>query len=111
MSGWTFLEYDRFTGLRKALLSDQGDGKIRVRYVEDVEPILERNKALQNNPGRYERQKKAGLVHVGSIPPTVQIEWMRRYGVNIYDKNATKKVMALLNSPEWSYLKTTRKKV
>ena len=109
MSGWALFDYDRFTGLRTALRRD--DDKIIARHYEDVEPVIERNKRLQNDDTRYKRQKKAGFVHVASIPATVQIEWINKYGVNIHNKQQTKEVMALLNKPEYRYLKTTTKRI
>jgi len=109
MSDWKMLDYDRFTGLGTALRRD--GNKIIARHFEDVGPVIERNKRLQNDDSRYRRQKKAGLVHVASIPPTVQIEWINKYGVNIHNKQQTKEVMALLNRPEYRYLKTTTKRI
>lgn len=111
MSGWLPFEADSYTGLRKDLYHDEADKKVHIRYTQDVEPLLERNKYLQNHGSKYERGKKEGMAHAASIPPVVQIEWLEKYGVNIYDRNATKKILELLNRPEYRYLKTTTKKI
>ena len=104
--GKRFLEYDAERGLRidYERLDDEGGG-YRFYYTQDVEPLLESNKA-KVNAGRDYYAADPDLWRVASIPIVVQYEWLRRYGVNIYDPDHMKRVEQLLNDPEWRYLKT-----
>jgi len=83
------------------------DDKLVVEHVQDVEPYLERNKRWQNGGNR---QREEELTKVASIPNVVVLKWLRQ-GVNVYDKNDQHKVAALLNSPEYRYLKTTDRRI
>lgn len=81
------------------------DGTIHIETAQDVEPILERNKALQTFNDGY--TKSRDLARVASIPVVVIYEWMRRYGINVFDPAHEAKVRKLLNDPEWRYLRTS----
>lgn len=83
------------------------DTRLVVEHVQDVEPYLDRNKRWANGGNR---PREGGLCKVASIPNVVVTEWMKR-GVNLFDKNDQQKVAALLNSPEYRYLKTTDRRI
>lgn len=104
MSGLLTSEHD---GLGVVTNYHREDGKLVVEHVQDVEPYLERNKRWANGGNR---QRGGELTKVASIPNVVVMKWMRM-GVNLYDKNDQKKVAALLNSPEYRYLKTTDSRI
>lgn len=83
-----------------------------IEEVQDVQPILERNKAIQNTGGKgklsdYSRQGiKNSWWHTATIPNGVQMKWRQEHGVDIYNKNHWPKVRQLLNSPDYRYLRT-----
>ena len=86
------------------------DGKNLVRErIQDVEPILDRNKALQNAP-----QSKSELMghHIASIPLVIVEKWQNDYGINILDTakhgkaEITKFLRRMLADPDWQYLRT-----
>ena len=85
------------------------DGSMTVQRTQDVEPILDRNKAFQNTP-----QKKSELMghHIGSIPLIIVEKWANEEGFNILDTGkhgkaaVTKFMKRKLADPDWQYLKT-----
>lgn len=57
-------------------------GEYAIEYRQDVQPILDENKARQNysdgwSPGRH-------FKHVAHIPDSVLMEWMKQDGVNMF---------------------------
>lgn len=84
------------------------DKKVYIVRQQDVGPILEDNKRMQLTGTGYSRDKF--IQFLARIPVVVIEHWLNK-GVNIFDKNDEKKIMALLNDPEWKYLKTIDGKV
>lgn len=81
----------------------QDGGKIVVKHSDDVEPILEHNKALASlndgwSPSRDMRR-------AASIPMIVIEQWMRE-GVDVFNPDHAKEVRRRLNSSEWRHLRT-----
>lgn len=99
------LEYDETRGLRIDFEAD-GD-QIHLHYTQDVEPLLESNKAKQL-AGRDYFASDADMWKVASVPVTVQYEWIRRYGVDPLLPEHQDLLARLLNSSEWRYLKTAQ---
>ena len=99
-----FFEYDAFRGLRIDY-SETDDG-LALHYTQDVEPLLDLNKAKQN-AGRSYYAADPDMWKVASIPIVVQYEWMRRYGIpDVTKPEYQPLIRKLLNSNEWRYLKT-----
>lgn len=96
---------------------DEQNDLTTIEEVQDIEPLIEFNKAQQNHDvggamGLNEvsrRGIKNGWWHVARIPNGVQLEWRRRYGINIHlwgrDDWTTKKMRQLLNSREYAHLR------
>jgi hypothetical protein len=82
-----------------------GDGSFAIRRFEDVEPIVERNKALQTAGDGYSATRE--WRRVASIPVTVQMQWINRYGVDPLAKGNEALLKRLLNDPEWRHLRTS----
>lgn len=88
-----------------------------IEEVQDIDPLIEFNKAQQNHDaggamGLNEisrRGIKNGWWHIARIPNGVQLEWRKRYGVNIHLWGkcdwTTRKMKQLLNSREYAYLR------
>lgn len=81
------------------------DDGFLLRYEQDVEPILDLNKAKQSAGREYYARDK-DLWRVASIPVVVQMEWMTKFGVDVLDEEHWPRVQKLLNSNEYRYLKT-----
>lgn len=101
--GKRLLEYDAERGLRIDFIPD-GD-KFHLEYTQDVEPLLDYNKAKQSAGREYYAADK-DMWKVASVPIAVQYEWIRRFGVDPLKPENHKMLAKLLNDPEWRYLKT-----
>jgi len=95
------LDYDPFTGLMTFHDYDETEDKTFISYEQDVEPILDRNKRAQNEA----TGPMGDMVHVASIPSSIQLKWLIEHGVDITNKDHMPKVKRLLNNSEYRYLK------
>lgn len=80
------------------------DGTLHVRREQDVEPILDNNKALQNTP-----QKTESFRHVGSVPNVIIEKWLLEDGAPILSMSSHefgKFIRRKLNDPDWAHLRT-----
>lgn len=100
-----FVDFDADRGM--ATYEDMYDGKMQVHYRQDVEPVLEYTKTLRNE-GATDYGIKNDLWHYAQIPAVVILEMRFKHGVDVFDKNAQKKVFELINR-EYPHLKTTNK--
>lgn len=100
-----FFDFDPLTGVTEKLAFE--DGKIHVRYEQDVEPILDYAKALNAQGLTDENWKKHGAALYAVIPPVVQGQLLKK-GVNFLDPNDIGKVLDEVNT-NYRYLKTTDK--
>ncbi len=82
---------------------DSDGDKLIVNRVQDVEPILERNKALMTHDDGYSEARD--VRRAASIPNVIVEQWMKE-GVNIFDKDCAAEVRRRLNSSEWAFLRT-----
>jgi len=89
--------------------SDPTERKYHFERIQDIQPILDNNKALQN-----EAQEWAGdWHHIGSIPNVVMEKWMNEEGVNILKMPAEEWgqfIKNKLRQPENMWLRTTNRK-
>jgi hypothetical protein len=81
------------------------DYGFQLHYEQDVEKILDLNKAKQRAGRDYYAQDKE-MWRVASIPITIQMEWMTKHGVDIHNDDHWPRVQRLLNDPDYRYLKT-----
>ncbi len=76
-----------------------------IETVQDVEPILERNKALQNDDaGGWSPTRE--LRRAATIPDIVILKWRREDGIDVYDPDHWPAVKRKLNSSEYRWLRT-----
>jgi hypothetical protein len=71
----------------------------------DVEPILDRNKALAS-AGREHYASDKDMWHAAEIPVGIILEWQVKHGVDLFDPDHWDGVKRLLNSNEYAYLRT-----
>ena len=106
------LDYDPLT--KESVYVDYlGDGVMELYHEQDTRAIIEQNKARQADKTKFKRQmrKKGGDVwHYATIPNIVILKWKKELGVDLFNKNDEKKVMSLLNSPDYKWLRTSDKK-
>jgi hypothetical protein len=105
------LDYDPNTGVSEIFHYDQMTGDVHIETRQDVDPILDDNRTLRNDEQYTRDGIKNGEWHFARIPIWVQVKWLNEYGREnwpMHPKNS-KLLFRLLNSSEWSYLKTTNK--
>lgn len=95
------LDHDRETGISTFHHYDEVEDTAAIETVQDVTPILERNKAQQLEGFN----KRSDMWHAATIPSVVQLEWITKYGVDLLNKDHFSAVKKLLNSSEYSHLR------
>lgn len=79
---------------------------ITEQIVQKVDPVLEMNKTLRN--AGYD--KKANIRKVAEIPIALIEEWKNLYGFDWFTASQAERA-AILNNPEFAFLRTTEEKV
>lgn len=86
------------------------DGDLVVNRVQDVEPIIDANKALQSVA-----QKWAGdFHHIGTIPNVILEKWINESGVNILampNEEFGQFIKRKLRDPDNAWLRTTSRRI
>jgi hypothetical protein len=88
------------------LTLDRSERLIVSERIQDVEPILERNKALQTIP-----QKSDWGRHVASIPCVIIEKWMNEEGVDLLRMSGeefARFIRKKINDPDWRHLRTDK---
>lgn len=78
--------------------------------IQDCEPILERNKALQNE----RRADSDWGRHIASVPNVILERWIKEDGVNLLALPAQEfgaLIRRKLRDPQWAFLRTNSKPI
>jgi len=112
------LDHDPVTGTTVWHEYDSLTGETTLAEIQDVQPILEHNVALQNhgtakgaNNQLFREGTKKGWVHVGSIPMALLHQMEKRTGISMLSKEALPLIKALLNDPAYKKLRTGTGKI
>ena len=103
------LEYDPLTAITTYFDYDYSSDKTTISREQDVELILDINKAIQNDESISKAGIKDSWWHYAQVPNIVIEKWKSEHGVDMFNKDHQKAVFRLLNQPEYRYLKTTTK--
>lgn len=105
------LGIDPISGLETIHHYDEMTDVTHIEHKQDVQSIIDMNKALHNTSKQHDGVKK-NWVHAAIIPEIIQIKWMKEFGIkDIYSEEYWPKVKRLLNSPDYRYLKTGPMKI
>jgi len=91
---------------------DSNGQDMAIEHVQDVEPILEWNKAA-----RREEQHSDWGRHIARIPDVIYLKWFDEEHakgnttLRMYSKEFDEIVHRKLQDPEWSYLRVDRPKL
>jgi hypothetical protein len=96
---------NRTAGGVETLVEATGDGRLFLRHQQDAEQILDANKASENG-GRSHWGADADMWRVASIPHIVILKWKNDHGIDFFNADHWPKVVALLNSSEYAWLRT-----
>lgn len=102
---------DEFQGITEIFHWDEATKTARIETLQDVEPILDQNKALANDDDFTKQGIKKEFWKYANVPVVVQLKWLQMYGPenDPMKKGNEKLLFRLLNDREWRYLKTTNK--
>lgn len=103
------LSSDPYTGIDTFHEYDPQSDETRIIHIGDSEPYLEQNKREANDTDYTRQGIKNEWWKYASIPPAVQVKWLVEHGVDVYNPNHGKEILALVNHPDYKYLKTTAK--
>lgn len=85
---------------------DRAGGTITFERVQDVEPILDSNKQLEQLP------QKGDFRHIATIPNVILEQWINESGtalLGLSNKDFAAFVKRKLDDPDFAYLKTAPK--
>lgn len=93
--------------MHTSITLDRIDKQIVAETVQDVEPILDRNREL-----RSVQQKSDWGRHIASIPNVILTKWLNEeyargnVSIRLFSPDFDKLVERKLKDPEWAYLRT-----
>lgn len=103
------VDYDPATGVTTYFEYEADTDTSVISTVQDVEPILERNKLLSNNSDYTKQGIKESWWHYADIPNVLIEKWLREDGIDVYNKDHERAVFRKLNDPQYRFLKVTAK--
>lgn len=83
---------------------DLHDGDWAYETRQDCTPILDANKEVQNHASGWNADRS--MRHVARIPFIIMEKWRNELGVDYWNPDHQDKVDALLNDPDWRWLRT-----
>ena len=89
---------------------DSNGQDLAIEHIQDVEPILERNKTLRT----LEQTKTDGLREVAEIPNVILIQWLDEAhakgntDLRMFSAEFDLLVKKKLQDPDWAYLRTDK---
>lgn len=101
--------YDAMTGMTVWFDYNELTDEVTLEYEQDIEPLLEANKAQANDEELTRQGIKQEMWKYASIPNSLQMKWLVEEGLDIFDDNAWPQIFRKLNDPQYAYLKTTSK--
>lgn len=81
-----------------------GNGGLLIHSVQDIAPIIERNKVLQTYNDGYSPSRE--LRRVASIPNALLLKWKNDEGWDPWDPACAAKLAQKLNDPDFRFLRT-----
>lgn len=103
------LDYDPLTGITTNFEYNYATDETTISREQDVELILDINKAITNDEDISKKGIKHGWWHYAQVPNIIIEKWRREHGVDFFNKDHQKAWLKLINQPEYRYLKTTTK--
>jgi len=99
------LPVGRFAGISETLHFDDGEDTFSLLRSEDVEPVIDANKAAQADGDGYSPTRE--MRHLARIPMVVYLEWNRQFGVDVMKPEHRGLLKHLLNDPDNKFLRVS----
>ena len=104
MTDRRLLRVDRAARKYSVFHWDESDEIFHIETRQDVQPILDHNKALLNS-GEDGYSPSRELQRVASIPSVVVLQWLKE-GIDVGNPDHWPAVERKLNDPDWRHLRT-----
>lgn len=82
----------------------ESEDKFAIETVQDVEPIFNRNKALQTENDGYSPTKN--WARIASIPLVIVEQW-RKEGIDVFNPDHMPAIRKKLMDPDYAFLRTS----
>ena len=105
--GKRLLDINPLTGMAVSFEWNDAEGSLTIGHHQDPTNVIENNKWALLDIETHRKQAKKDWIHYAKIDEIVILEWKQKYGVDFYNPNHWKRVMQLLNDPDYKYLKRT----
>lgn len=98
------------SGIQTRIILDSNGQDLAIEHVQDVEPILERNKYLRSQ----EQTNTDGLKEVAEIPCVTLMQWLNEEhargntSLQLLSPEFDLIIKKKLDDPDWAYLRTDR---
>ena len=83
---------------------DHEDGTYTVHSSQDVETLLDLNKAMANHNDGYSPSKD--IRRAARVPLIIWLKWLNEEGWDAWAPENEKKLFRKLNDPDWKWLRT-----
>jgi hypothetical protein len=103
------LDYDPLSKEYTSFQYDELNDDVIIGYHQDIENVLEYNKALANDADYSKRGMKESWWHYAKVPNLVQMKMKMEKGIDFHEPSHAPAVFRYLNDPENKYLRTTSK--
>lgn len=103
------VDYDPLNRITTYFDYDPLNDVTQISREQDVNPVLELNKTLWNSDEYTKRGMKEEFWHYAQIPVLLIEKWRIEEGLDVFNKNHSKRLFQKLNDPQYRYLKTTPK--
>lgn len=86
--------------------NEDGD-QVTIGHHQDCTAIIEDNKLASLDIDSHRKQSKNEWALYARVPNIVVMEWRQKFGVDFFNRNHWKRVLKLINSPDYKDLKRT----
>ena len=100
-----YLGHDPALGMLDSFHYDEDTQRFAIETTQDVQPFLDFNKEMANSGDGYTPSRD--MRWIAKIPLIVVEKWRAEHGIDIFNKDHHAKIRALLNDPDWLYLRTS----
>ena len=104
------ISWDPLNGIAQYHHYDYDTGTSIFESVGDATPVLELNKAAQNDPEIWKKGVKNDFALYARIPIIFQLKLLNEHGIDIYKKEHGPRLSKVLEDPDYRHLKMTTKK-
>lgn len=105
------VEYDPSSGITQYCQYDEAeDTTYLIEEYDDLAPTLDLCRKLANDEDYTRQGMKAGFWHFAFIPNMLIHKWRIEEGIRFFDRDHQAAVARKLFSPEYAYLRTSRKR-